>query len=60
MRHDYPYYYHEFDDRILRILSAKFGHSIPPVYSQISKLASFLPQVVEYVARENCDEECVT
>jgi len=40
VRHDYPYYYDKFDDRILRIPDAKFCHSVAHVYLQTSNLAS--------------------
>ena len=42
VRHVYPYYYDEFDDRILCIPGAKFCHSVAHVYSQTSNLASWL------------------
>ena len=45
MRHVYPYYYDEFDDRILRIPGAKFCHSVAHVYSQTSNLASFTVEI---------------
>ena len=35
----YPYYYDKFEDRILRIPSAKFCHSVAHVYLQTSNLA---------------------
>ena len=41
VRHDCLYYYDVFDDRLLRIPDASFGHSVAHVYSQTSKLASF-------------------
>ena len=45
VRHVYPYYYDEFDDRILRILDAKFCHLVAHVYSQTSNLASFTVEI---------------
>ena len=45
MRHDYPYYYDEFNNCILRISGAKFGHSVAHVYSQTSNLASFAVEI---------------
>jgi len=48
VRHDYPYYYDKFDDRILCIPGAKFCHSVVHVYLQTSYLASF---TVEIAAR---------
>jgi len=40
VRRNYPYYYDEFDDRILRIPGTTFCHSVAHVYSQTSNLAS--------------------
>ena len=45
MRHDYPYYYDKFDDRILHIPGAKFCHSVAHVYLQTSNLASFMVEI---------------
>ena len=45
MRHDYPYYYDKFDDRILRITGAKFSYSVAYVYLQTSNLASFTVKI---------------
>ena len=45
VRHYSPYYYHGFDDSILRIFRAKSGHSITPVFSQTSNLASFTVEI---------------
>jgi len=45
VRHDYPYYHDKFDDRILRILDAKFCHSVAHVYLQTSNLASFTVEI---------------
>ena len=45
MRYDSPYSNHGFDDRILRIFRAKSGHSITPVFSQTSNLASFTVEI---------------
>ena len=48
VHHDYPYYYDNFDDCILRIPGAKFCHSVAHVYLMTSNLASF---TVEIAAR---------
>jgi len=45
VRHDYPYYYDKFDDRILRIPGAKFCHSVAHVYLQTLNLASFTVKI---------------
>jgi len=45
VRHNYPYYYDEFDDRILRIPGAKFCHLVAHVYLQTSNLASFTIEI---------------
>jgi len=45
VRCDYPYYYDEFNDRIIRIFGAKFCHSVAHVYSQTSNLASFTVEI---------------
>ena len=45
MRHDYPYYYDKFNDRILCIPGAKFCHSVAHVYWQTSNLASFMVEI---------------
>ena len=45
VRHYFLYFYHGFDDRILRIFRAKSGHSITPVFSQTSNLASFTVEI---------------
>jgi hypothetical protein len=44
-RHDYPYYYDEFDDRILRIPGAKCCDSVAHVHSQTLNLASFTVEI---------------
>jgi len=46
VRHDYPYYYDKFDDRILRIPGAEFCHSFAHVCLQTSNLASFTVQTL--------------
>jgi len=45
VRHNYPYYYDDFDNRILRISVANFCHSVAHVYSQTSDLASFMVEI---------------
>jgi len=45
VRRDYPYYYDEFNDRILRIFGAEFCHSVAHVYVQTSHLASFKVEI---------------
>jgi len=45
VRHDYPYYYDKFNDRILCIPGAKFCHSVAHVYWQTSNLASFMVEI---------------
>jgi len=45
VRHDYPYCYDNFDDRIFRIAGAAFSHSVAHVYLQTSNLASFTVEI---------------
>jgi len=45
VRHHYPYYYVNFDDRILRIPGSKFCHSVAHVYLQTSNLVSFTVEI---------------
>ena len=45
MRHDYPYFYNKFDDCILRIPGADWGHLVAPVCLQTSNLTSFTVEI---------------
>jgi len=45
VRHDYPYYYDEFNDRVLGIPGAKFCNSVFRAYLQTSNLASFTVEI---------------
>jgi len=42
VRRDYPYYYDEFDDRILRIPGAKFCNSVPRFFRSPSVMQRHL------------------
>jgi len=45
VRHDYPYFYDKFDDCILRIPGADWGHLVVHVCLQTSNLASFTVEI---------------